>query len=433
MEDPAPLTDEDLHRCVAALRQGVELGLDDPRLAALEHAVTAFYRTQKKRRKRQRRHARAAHDAELLRGAYPAAPATPPEIVGTLVGEKPCYVCRARYREVSGAYPRLCPACAHDHSVRRALRVDLTGRRALVTGARVKLGYALALRLLRDGAHVTALTRFPRDAVRRYASEPDAGRWIDRLNVAGLDLRDLRAVVQWADAFRSSQAPVDILVQCAAQTVRRPDAHFAELRAGELRALPPPLEARCDATTPTTADDVSMKPTAGVDGLPPDTRPVHTWRETLTELDPGEMVECMAVNALAPSLMAARLAPWMATAAPSDRYIVHVTAAEGQFAQATRLRYHPHTNMAKAALNMLTHTSARDLARRGVFLVSVDPGWFSDEAPARARRSVARGEGFVLPVSLEDAAARVYDPIARGVLGAPVWGCLLRNYEPARW
>jgi hypothetical protein len=44
----------------------------------------------------------------------------------------------------------------------------------------------IALRLLRDGAHTTVTTRFPHDAVRRFAAMPDSGDWLHRLRVVGI-------------------------------------------------------------------------------------------------------------------------------------------------------------------------------------------------------------------------------------------------------
>ena len=100
-----------------------------------------------------------------------------------------CYVCKAEYRRLHLFYDALCPACAELNYEKRFQTADLDGRVALVTGARVKIGYQAALKLLRAGAHVIATTRFPHDAARRYAGEPDFADWGSRLRVHGLDLR----------------------------------------------------------------------------------------------------------------------------------------------------------------------------------------------------------------------------------------------------
>ncbi|WP_435829586.1 SDR family oxidoreductase [Nonomuraea muscovyensis] len=111
------------------------------------------------------------------------------------------------------------------------------------------------------------------------------------------------------------------------------------------------------------------------------------------------------------------------------RQIVNVSAVEGQFAAPRKTGRHPHTNMAKAALNMLTRTSAADLARQGIHLCSVDTGWITDEQPAPIRDRLDRR----MPLDVIDGAARVYDPIIRGEAGHPVHGVLLKDYEVAPW
>src|SRR5205085_3471608 len=121
------------------------------------------------------------------------------ERAGTLVRARACYVCKQRFREVDAFYHQLCPACAARNHERRNVRVDLTGRRALLTGGRAKIGMYIALRLLRDGAHTTITTRFPHDAVRRFSELEDSAEWIDRLKIVGIDLRDPTQVISLAD------------------------------------------------------------------------------------------------------------------------------------------------------------------------------------------------------------------------------------------
>ena len=93
---------------------------------------------------------------------------------GTLLKARPCYICKQPYVEVDAFYHQLCPACAALNHAKRDARTDLTGKRALLTGGRAKIGMYIALRLLRDGAHTTITTRFPRDAARRFAAMPTA-------------------------------------------------------------------------------------------------------------------------------------------------------------------------------------------------------------------------------------------------------------------
>ena len=134
-------------------------------------------------------------------------------------------------------YHQLCPACATLNHERRDARTDLTGRRALLTGGRAKIGMYIALRLLRDGAHTTITTRFPNDAVRRFTAMPDSAEWLHRLRIVGIDLRDPAQVVALADSV-GAQGPLDILINNAAQTVRRSPGAYAQLVAAESAALP---------------------------------------------------------------------------------------------------------------------------------------------------------------------------------------------------
>ena len=113
-----------------------------------------------------------------------------------------CYICKQKYVDVDAFYHQLCPACAAISHAKRDARTDLTGRRALLTGGRAKIGMYIALRLLRDGADLTITTRFPHDAVRRFASLPDSGEWLHRLRVVGIDLRDPAQVIGLADDVR---------------------------------------------------------------------------------------------------------------------------------------------------------------------------------------------------------------------------------------
>ena len=153
-------------------------------------------------RRAERRAAVAAADRGVLAATATAAPGRIDDetrgieltsvagaTAGTLIRARPCYQCKRKYTEVDAFYHQLCPDCAALNRERREARADLTGRRALLTGGRAKIGMYIALRLLRDGAHTTITTRFPKDAARRFASMPDSADWIDRLNIVGIDLR----------------------------------------------------------------------------------------------------------------------------------------------------------------------------------------------------------------------------------------------------
>jgi NAD(P)-dependent dehydrogenase (short-subunit alcohol dehydrogenase family) len=345
---------------------------------------------------------------------------------------KDCYVCKTPYTEVHSFYHRLCPVCAERNVSKREQRADLCGRRALLTGGRVKIGYELGLRLLRDGAELLVTTRFPNDAHKRYAAEPDAGEWLDRLRIVGLDLRDLPGVEAFADHLAASEASLDILINNAAQTVRRPLAFYAHLLAGETTAL---LEARTETTLPILAEQRWFPPARfDVHGQQVDLRPSNSWSQRLHEVGTLEMLEVQLVNAVAPFVLASRLKPLFLRSPFARRFIVNVSAMEGQFTRPTKTTKHPHTNMAKAALNMLTRTSAADYAADGIYMTSVDTGWITDEKPHPGAERV-RAEGFFTPLDCIDGMARVYDPIACGVNepGEPFFGVFLKDYAPYPW
>ena len=158
-------------------------------------------------------------------------------LAGTLLRARACYVCKQRYREVDAFYHQLCPACAALNHEQRDARTDLTGRRALLTGGRAKIGMYIALRLLRDGAHTTITTRFPHDAVRRFAAMADSADWLHRLRVVGIDLRD-PARSSRSPTRSPPRGPLDVLVNNAAQTVRRSPGAYAHLVAAEQAPLP---------------------------------------------------------------------------------------------------------------------------------------------------------------------------------------------------
>ncbi|HEX6353323.1 SDR family NAD(P)-dependent oxidoreductase [Actinophytocola sp.] len=432
------------HATVARLRA---LPVDDPVRLRAERVAESFARDGRQRRRKVRGAQRAAADAIVDAGTAtggldrradaplrvePGASARP------LARPRRCYVCKNGYQLADPFYHRLCPSCAEENAARRTARADLAGRRALLTGGRVKIGFQLALMLLRDGAELMVTTRFPRDAVRRFRAVPDSEAWLDRLSVVGVDLRDPRQVLGLCDSLLDEGRPLSILVNNAAQTVRRPPEAYAVIARGETGALPPNVR-----LAPGFGRSLALAhghtALAGVldeavdeAGLVPDKASANSWSARIGELDPADLLETQLVNALAPTLLCDRLLPLLLASPHSRRYIVNVTAVEGRFAVRNKTAGHPHTNMAKAALNMLTRTSGPDLAGRGVYMCAVDTGWITDENPAPKRTRLVRN-GFRTPLDVVDGAARVYDPIVRGEAGTPVAGVFLKDYREAAW
>ncbi|HEX4363788.1 MAG TPA: SDR family NAD(P)-dependent oxidoreductase [Solirubrobacteraceae bacterium] len=473
--DPA-----DLAICLRVMRELDELPVEHPDALAVRRAAAGLYKSVKLRRRAERRAAVFAADAAVTAATATGAngriddetaglalrPQTTGATAGTLVKARACYVCKERYVDVDAFYHQLCTDCAARNRARREARTDLTGRRALLTGGRAKIGMYIALRLLRDGAQTTITTRFPRDAARRFAGMTDSGDWLARLRIVGIDLRNPTQVVALADEI-AADGPLDILVNNAAQTVRRSAASYALLAEAEAAALPagplPPirtfgpggttagLPAPRDAVarphwTPTPAALSALALSAGAasperiaaglaidaGGLVPDPDPVNSWSRHVEQVDPVELLEVQLCNQTAPFILVGRLRAALAASPARRTYVVNVSAIEGQFQRGYKGPGHPHTNMAKAALNMLTRTSAHELLNDGILMTSVDTGWITDERPLPTRMRLA-GEGFHAPLDLVDGAARVYDPIVRGEAGEDLYGCFLKDYEPAPW
>jgi NAD(P)-dependent dehydrogenase (short-subunit alcohol dehydrogenase family) len=340
---------------------------------------------------------------------------------------------------VDAFYHQLCPVCAALNRERREARADLTGKRALLTGGRAKIGMYIALRLLRDGARTTITTRFPKDAARRFASLPDSADWIDRLDIVGVDLRQPGQVVALADAV-AADGPLDILINNAAQTVRRSANAYALLVTGEgvgdVHPPAPPIRelgAAHDLHPVTTLALTAHSTAIDAGGLLPDEVDHNSWTQRVDEIDPVEMLEVQLCNTTAPFILISGLRAALASATARRSYIVNVSAMEGSFGRGYKGPGHPHTNMAKAALNMLTRTSADEMLQQdGILMTSVDTGWITDERPHTTRMRLAN-EGFHAPLDLSDGAARVYDPIVRGEAGEDVHGVFLKDYAPTAW
>ncbi|GAA1855189.1 SDR family NAD(P)-dependent oxidoreductase [Microbacterium koreense] len=461
-------------------------GLDEshPDFIAVRRATARMFKAVKRERRREIRAAVAAADRAVVAATATGAPdriddetrgipistSTTAPTAGRFMKARDCYICKQPYTLVDAFYHQLCPTCAAMSHAKREARTDLTGKRALVTGGRAKIGMYIALRLLRDGAHTTITTRFPRDAVRRFSSLPDAAEWIDRLKVVGIDLRDPAQVLGLADDVAAA-GTLDILINNATQTVRRSpgayqplvDAELAPLPDGPLPELvtfghtndqhPQALERSVTAhpilaSAAERADELTEQAMAAgssslerlaagtaidAGGLIPDLDHINSWTQRVEEVDPLEMLEVQLANTTAPFLLISKLRPSLAASTAKRTYIVNVSAMEGVFNRGYKGPGHPHTNMAKAAVNMLTRTSAREMFESdGILMTSVDTGWITDERPHPTKVRLAE-EGFHAPLDLVDGAARVYDPIVRGEAGEDLFGVFLKDYSPGAW
>ena len=332
-----------------------------------------------------------------------------------------CYVCKAKYTVIHHFYDQLCPPCAE----------------------------------------LTVTTRFPRDCAARYARETDFGEWAQRLEIVGLDLRHTPSVEAFCRGLMATRSRLDFIVNNACQTVRRPPGFYAHMMEGEtaaLRDMPGAVrkllaawaDRPADATALTRAATLSQVPLlvdelVAQSGLFPsgqldqdlqqvDLRGRNSWRLLLDEVSAVELLEVHLVNAVAPFILNARLKPLMLRTPGRDKHIVNVSAVEGQFYRSFKTTRHPHTNMAKAALNMMTRTAAADYHGDGIHMNSVDTGWVTDEDPIEIAQRKSFEHRFHPPLDIIDGAARIVDPIVDGInTGTHVWGQFLKDYKPAPW
>lgn len=453
--------------------------------------VTKLSRALRKARRRDNQaRDRLIKDSTEIRAARTADIFVPPPLLADeqrpqpVVLQKPqnCYVCKIEYRELHFFYDSMCPTCAQLNYDKRFQTADLRGRVALITGARVKIGYQAALKLLRAGATTIVTTRFPKDAARRYAQEADFSEWSDRLQIFGLDLRHAPSVEIFASFIDAHYPHLDFLLNNAAQTVRRPRGFFAHMLAderavvndeaqqrilaqygqcqtwlGERLSLPSEqgliayaaevkgfaaglLDAPAMSQVPLLPDDL----TCGADVFPVgqldadqqqvDRRSTNSWRMKLGDVPTAEMLEIQLINAVAPFILCSKLKPLMLRAPGMEKHIVNVSAMEGKFSRYTKTDRHPHTNMAKAALNMMTQTSAPDYVRDGIHMNAVDTGWVTDEDPAVHADRKRDELGFQPPLDIVDGAARILDPIFSGLnSGVHVSGKFLKDYKTSTW
>lgn len=506
------LKEEQIDSCIAVLEQLLKdtnqiFDLSEEKRIALMKAAGLLTRPSRDEFSRRKKNAEKAAKRKMIerdkharretgiRSAREAAVFTAPKLISLsgpvekeekeLQFPRNCYACKTMYTKLHHFYDTMCTECGDFNYLKRFQTADLTGQVALVTGSRLKIGYHITLMLLRAGATVIASTRFPVDSALRYSKEDDFYEWSDRLKIHGLDLRHIPSVEIFCNYIEQQYERLDILINNAAQTVRRPAGFYKHLMEKEempLESLPPSVQDllsdhnnclrelknfslgasgqqnNLPVTWHGSEPGVGLRASAKLSQIPYsfdnslsakevfpegqldadlqqiDLRKTNSWRLKLGEIETTEMVEVQLVNSIAPFVLCNRLAELMRKDNTGKKHIINVSAMEGKFQRFKKEDRHPHTNMAKAALNMLTHTSAATLAKDGIFMNAVDTGWVTDEDPAELSKKKVEIHDFQPPLDIVDGAARVMDPLFDGINTGKHWcGKFLKDYRPIDW
>ncbi len=509
-EITAPISQLEIDACIAVLEQLVEdtnqvFELSEEKRIALMKAAGKLTRPHrdeferrkkdsakaaKRKKKEQEKHARKQTG---IRAAREATIFIAPKFLESGTKEQPelqsprnCYVCKKEYTKLHHFYDSMCTECGDFNYAKRFQSADLTGHVAVVTGSRLKIGYHITLMLLKAGATVVATTRFPADSAIRFSKEDDFQDWGDRLKIHGLDLRHIPSVEIFCNYIEQKYDRLDILINNAAQTVRRPAGFYKHLMKKEdqpidslpqfaqdllqdhkscleeLRSFSSEASNNKNNVLPVSwhgpEPGVGLRASAKLSQIPysfdnslsvkevfpegkldadlqqVDLRKTNSWRLKLGEIQTTEMVEVQLVNSVAPFVLCNRLSEMMKRENTGKKHIINVSAMEGKFHRFKKEDRHPHTNMAKAALNMLTHTSAATLANDGIYMNAVDTGWVTDEDPAELSKKKAEIHDFQPPLDIVDGAARVMDPLFDGINTGKHWcGKFLKDYFPIDW
>ncbi len=397
---------------------------------------------------------------------------------------KNCYVCKSAFTKMHHFYDSMCTECGDFNYAKRFQTANVKGQIAVITGSRLKIGYHITLMLLRGGATVIATTRFPVDSALRFSKEADFMEWGHNLKIHGLDLRHIPSVEIFCNFIEQKYERLDILINNAAQTVRRPSGFYHHLMENEEKQfdiLPTYAKdllvdhhncldelkvltsgASSNQNMPVTwhgpEPGIGLRASAKLSQIPysfdkelvsreifpqgeldadlqqVDLRKVNSWRLKLGEIETTEMIEVQLVNSVAPFVLCNRFSELMKKDNTGQKHIINVSAMEGKFYKNFKEDRHPHTNMAKAALNMLTHTASGTLAKDGIFMNAVDTGWVTDEDPAELAKKKQELFDFQPPLDIVDGAARVIDPLFDGINTGKHWsGKFLKDYKPIAW
>lgn len=408
---------EEWETCLSVLKQLKDNPLENPDNQSFGSLITKIHKNAKKQLKQVVEQEKKSTDVSLMKKAVISKQALEGKtffehqeqeapFYTSFQKPKNCYSCNVLYDKMHSFYHRLCPTCAALNYKYRTLSVDLTNRNVILTGGRVKVGYACALKLLRSGANLVLTTRFPALALEQFKNEQDYATWKHRLLVYGLDLRDLKAVEAFIDFYQKNYSSLEVLINNAAQTIQYPISYYQPLIEKEQNLLKAANSSGLIANLTPVGEQ--QQPINWLDeyqkdlpmnrfGQPVDFREKNSWNATLEEVSMFELLEVNLINHISPYLLIKALTPLFKTSSFESKFIINVSSSEGQFSYENKTIYHPHTNMTKAALNMLTRTSASAYAKAQIYMNSVDVGWISTGAQ-ESKRQAQFEVGYIPPL-----------------------------------
>lgn len=407
--------------------------------------------------------------------------------------ETKCYICRLEYdyRKPHFFYSNLCPTCAAYNYQFRSMEIDLTGRIAVVTGGRVKIGFEIVKKLLSYNAKVIMTTRFPVDCLNRLKMESNYNKWKNNINIYPIDFRFFESTIKFAKYLNENYSHIDILINNAAQTVRRDHHYYKYLLSNEETSkqnekdnddiiikneyitqvhsnilpssekiyhdtsinqsensdklikvsMPLSVAASQMQLLPSNVNVAQNLPILFDNNLLPFDFSINktSWNYEIDEVPFAEFIEVQIINAWTPYYLNVVLKPLFMKSPFHDKYIVNVTSVEGIFNHFKKTT-HPHTNMAKASLNMMTRTCGKYYKKFGIYMTCVDTGWVSPMNPiskifqGEEEKKDFENEFCNIPLDELDGAMRVIHPVIEGVKNKNyLFGCLLKNYRRNDW
>ena len=424
---------------------------------------------------------------------------------------KSCYICKQKLGldNINKFYGSLCTKCGDYNYSFRTMKLDFSGRIAIVTGGRIKIGYYIVTKLLSYGCKVITTSRFPKDALFKFKEDPEYDLWKNNLIIYPIDFRIIQSTMNFVKYIQKNYSHVDFLINNAAQTVRRTTDYYEYLMPIEVKKLLEednekiikndylsiqkqisedfeknknesekkenivkidiqkeserkqiinslvslvnqnkdnnekdefiPLSVIASQIKIMEEKDQPKVCIMGGDGQPYDfSKGKNSWNFELDEIPLEEFIEVQIINAWTPYYLCAKLKPMMMKSPFPDKYIVNVTAVEGIFNHYKRTT-HVHTNMAKAALNMLTRTCGKYMEKNGIYMTCVDTGWVShmnemNKIIDDETKEYAENEMVIVPLDELDGAMRVLHPIIEGIKNKKYFsGILLKDYIKSKW